>query len=765
MMLRRLLAFLFLTLVCGGCALRQVQVPQDAAPPAPTAVPETSAQIALREKLRAAPWIGRDNAAPTASGLGLVVCEPVAAPGTDKVTADLGAGGAAWLHLFTAGQGAFGKTPLWSALDRARFEMARPDLRLTLADAAPLSAILGVTHIAIGTIEGDGKKATLRYQLYALPSRKPVGKSIAASGTPGQIVAALPGMARTLAARLGVAAPVVPPAVGATADQLAALAPVRWAASLTSAQRADLLALAPREPLAALLLAARGEFPTQTQQDAALKTLLAQTDGNPLVLSAVGDADKVSLIPFALSLARTLGRFPANGLLLTSQVWLKRIQADSRGELDAAERLTRATPGTPDAWLTLAWTMMQVADRTRRGRFNGRMTAAEEAYVFAIYPRCVMAAERAVSLDPHMARAWARLAEDASFVGDAAKAQKALEAADALSDDKTLIYDWGLQMYQPKWFDDAARLTALAARAVADPNLSDRQTTTLIFQLQHADLKPQADALRTRFIANLRRRLTKNPNDGDAHWSLAAALQSQDDLTGATQEYREAARLLPGNPDVRYALAELLDARHLNGAAMTAYRDVIRLDPNHRRAHYDLGYALKEAGKLTEAEAELRTALRLNPYLGEAHYGLGHVYALRNRWSEAAGQYREAGRLLPYLYDAQGALCLALGHIGRYDECLAAGEAALRLNPDDNATLDNMADACLHKKQWEDVVRFSRAALKVQPNDAVAYANLAEAHEGQGQRAQAQAEWQKVIVLDGVGPIGQIARRHLTKRP
>src|SRR5207249_3842361 len=114
------------------------------------------------------------------------------------------------------GQGQLSKTPLWEGLDRARKELGRSDLRLKPADTSRLGSILGVTHVATGTVRGSASQCSLTYQMWQISGHKPVGAALTLSGSAVQVLQQLPTMASTLSRQLGVTAPHIPASVGAT---------------------------------------------------------------------------------------------------------------------------------------------------------------------------------------------------------------------------------------------------------------------------------------------------------------------------------------------------------------------------------------------------------------------------------------------------------------------------------------------------------------------------------------------------------------------
>src|SRR5207244_1474163 len=128
------------------------------APPPLALLPADRREAAAKAAIRVPPE-GRAMAAPlspltaVASGPGVVVAEPVARQ-ADAAAREFGAGCGRWLQFGVGGHGELGKTPLWSDLDRARRELGQPDLRLNRPEAMQLARVLGVTHVAIGEIQG-----------------------------------------------------------------------------------------------------------------------------------------------------------------------------------------------------------------------------------------------------------------------------------------------------------------------------------------------------------------------------------------------------------------------------------------------------------------------------------------------------------------------------------------------------------------------------------------------------------------------------------
>src|SRR5438309_1173382 len=75
---------------------------------------------------------------------------------------------------------------------------------------ASLAPSLGLTHVVTGEVTGSAGRCTVTYRLQAVPALAAVGAPLILSGSPADLVRALPGAARDLAARLGVRDPALP---------------------------------------------------------------------------------------------------------------------------------------------------------------------------------------------------------------------------------------------------------------------------------------------------------------------------------------------------------------------------------------------------------------------------------------------------------------------------------------------------------------------------------------------------------------------------
>lgn len=657
-------------LALGGCRERaQTQTRQElgagapAPPPSVTPPPARHARLQFPppQTLPVVPTPAATTPAPKGLPVGLVVCEPMA-PASDADLGRFGDGCGRWLHLMAAGQPELGRTPLWHGLARTQQELGGGNLRLSLLDARELARILGATHVAVGHIGGTASRYALTYQVYRVPEGKAVGAPLTVSGTPEQVLTRLPGLARALAGRVGVAAPRVPPAVALSPADVRFLGglPLPPGAAIADADAERLCALAPREPLATLFYLGCARPQGETERLKTARLLLAQLPENALAWAAVGWADGYGLTPARALLARNSRRFPQNSLFALCDVWLDRETYDPKAEVAAAERVTRAAPRSPAAWLTLAYTLGDIAQNMRKGRFAGHISPAEWAYLGRIYPQWLAATARAVALDPQFGAAWERLAAAATFAGDSRRADAAFWKALRLDPNHAEVYGWGLQMYQPKWGGAPATLAKVARLAAAQHYDDASSAVTVAQSLGYAGFDAESKSLMAAFTSQCRDAVRRTPNSPLAHWELAAALRQQGDKDSAIGEYLAAVGLRPDDAALRYDLGRAYDDRPRTRLAVDSYREALRLDPAMRDAHVKLGYDLKHLSRFPEASKELELAVRENPRDPEVFYALGEMYAMQKQWKKAIPPLETAIRLFPYFLEAYRDLVLAL---------------------------------------------------------------------------------------------------------
>lgn len=704
----------------------------------------------------AAPMVSR-LAQPDRGGLGVVICEPVTA---NSLSRSFGAGCAVWLQVVVGGQPQFGKTPLWGSLDRVRRELRRTDLQLSPAEVLSLAPILGVTHAVVGTLQDAEPNLTLTYRLLQVPSGVTVGAAITLTGTQTGIAAGLPQMARTLVKELGgttdsaLSSP--------TADDLQMIGQVRWRDTPdTDAQRTAIKVMAVHDPVAGLLNLTRKRGGHTPQYHSAVEALLTQAGDNTFAWAVITQRDNVLLLPHAAQLSALTTRYPRSSSLAMIESLRWQLTQDHKQELEAAQRSIKNAPLSPDGWLIYSQALADVAAGERQGRTYGALSASEADDLGRLYARAETAALKAVRLDPKFAEAWENLAVAATFNSNnsnAALADHALQTALALSGDKRAVYYWALQMYQPKWNGDPAKLDHFAHLAAADTSLTVDDVVILAPELGSCGYPEMQAKMLTDFIARQRAILVQHPDDGQAHFELAVVQDAMDAPKEALAEYQRAAALLPEDSSVQYRYGAALDAARNYDQAEAPLRVALKIDPDFPEAHYCLSEVLQlqNSGKDAEAKRELKTTLVLDPTYGKAYRDLAVFSEVENNPAEAISLYQSAIQFGDISRSNYGEMIDLMSTTRRYKLVTTAGASALSLYGDAMLEMypagtknlyDLMADAYLHQKKWGKALVMCQSAVQYDTNDAAAQETRAEAYLGQGRIADARAGWKKVLTL------------------
>jgi tetratricopeptide (TPR) repeat protein len=543
---------------------------------------------------------------------GIVVCEPQ----TGASLRDFGAGVGRWLHLNVAGQGELSCTPVWGSVADSWREMKRKDGQLNAAQAAVLARKLGVTHVATGQLSGTPARCELTYELWQMPQRRKIG-NFQAAGTQSQVLSMLPTLARRMSVQIGVKSPQIPARIAANPTEVAAMGAVPWKPydEVPKAKVQPLKVLSSREPLAGLLLLRSGHVESgQTLWRQTVGNMLKQAPNNALVWADVAWQNTWSLEPHQAQLQRVAQRYQHNYLVELAQTCWYRANNERREEHQHAVQAIRCAPRYWMAWSDLADTMGGEAQDVRQSRYSNQISSTEWKYLSTVYSHWLRAALQAARLNPDSAYAWAEVATAASFSSSSDLADAALFQALQIDPKNRDAVSWGLQMYQPKWDRDAAKLQLIVQIIEADPFLFNRFHHMAILALNASNLNAEANGLMLRALWRYGDAAKRDPKDATPHYHLAY-LAKNFGIEGSQDE-----------------------------TAITEFEKYLALNPNDASVHYDLGWMLHYKKRLyRKAETHYRAALKLSPDYADALNSLGDLTYYVHRDAAAAEKlYRRA---------------------------------------------------------------------------------------------------------------------------
>jgi tetratricopeptide (TPR) repeat protein len=350
------------------------------------------------------------------------------------------------------------------------------------------------------------------------------------------IVAELPQLAVKLAAILGDSAFVLPAKLSLTSADLETLGHGQWSRTtdLKLSQLKAIADLGAKEPMAAALALPLRRLLSDRQVTQCAQRLDGAAVENPVLL---GDVILTECLPAGErqeAILALVKRYPNSVIANMITARLYRSQSNVDEELRYAEKAVRLGTASPQTWLSLAHVYDNRAEVLRRGRTVGDITEEEWKLLNADYAKWLGATNRAVQLDQESSHAWTKLALACTFLSEKEMAYTAYDSALDLDPGNAEILRWGLQMFQPKWFDDEKRMEKLIER-ISTTDFDDGQVAAGMMSFYHSVELPTAP-LADRFLKRQKALLAANPD-------VPVRLLSLAEFYTATERYDEAAPL------------------------------------------------------------------------------------------------------------------------------------------------------------------------------------------------------------------------------
>lgn len=202
-----------------------------------------------------------------------------------------------------------------------------------------------------------------------------------------------------------------------------------------------------------------------------------------------------------------------------------------------------------------------------------------------------------------------------------------------------------------------------------------------------------------RAIESLRRVLSSEPNDSEAHALLAVCLVDGRRLSAAETEAKLSLAGAPLSPLSHLAMGQVSFARRDFRRAEESFRTVLELEPDESAHHRRLGNLFLAVGRREEAESELQHALELDPADPENLVALGRHRLQTGAVDEAERLAREALTLSPANRDALVLMGAVLLRRGDVEAAREHAIWAIRIDPTDRGALHLLA-AIKAKTSW-----------------------------------------------------------------
>ncbi len=701
---------------------------------------------------------------PIPSGPGIQICEPIAPPG-DSQLADFASGCALWLQWSMGFQPELGQTPRFETAARACKELQLPRLRLSMPRADRLYNIMGVTHVAVGEISGSPANCALTYQLFAEPSRKPVGPPIKLIGSESEVIQQLPAASRKLLANMGVKDQRIPDNVGAEPADISELGNYNWydSSAQTLADQPQIDMLAKALPVAALVSYLHRARTSPSQNARVPGQLLDQANGNFLMVGAI--ITNSTRVPEALAakLDTEVAKLtaPNNSVLAYWPIMRSRTIED---RIASTERLVRVAPNSSTAWDILATAHGDQSQALRVSRIAEGLSDKEWDKLNKIYRSWKYSAERAIALDSDYEDGWRQLAMAATFEGDPERAGAAFWKALSLDKTDTRVYTWGLEMFQKKWGGDPHTLDKVARLAVSVTYPERSDIHDLADELRIAGYPSEAKVLFLSSFARAKVLVRKYPNDAEYHARLGYFLNDQGMVQDAVPELEIALKLDPDSELAHYQLGQIAYRQGKYAEALTHFRETVRLNDGFVAKIY-LAAALEHSGQLNESEQLLRSLVALQPNAWWPNNELGWVLNLKKEYEDSIHFLKEAARISPDSYIARQNLCSIYQKTGQFDLAVKEGEVAVSLAPNDFYCAAFLGDAYTLTKDYDSAVKMYRKAIAIETSKATGYIDLGSVLIKMGKKTEGRAELTHALSLKPTDEEAKRARDLLEKNP
>lgn len=218
-------------------------------------------------------------------------------------------------------------------------------------------------------------------------------------------------------------------------------------------------------------------------------------------------------------------------------------------------------------------------------------------------------------------------------------------------------------------------------------------------------------------------------------------------LQEATEIYREALRVEPGNADALHLLGVIEQQLGRHEEAVRLIEKAIEAAPGRPEFHNNLGEACRALGRRADAERSYRVALALDADFAAAHGNLGNVLLAQERLREAEKSFRRAAALEAGNPEYHNNLAVSLHGLGRLHEAETSCRMALALRPEMVEAHSILAIVLLELGRLEEAGQRVRQAIALKPGFAEAHNILGNTLREMGRLEEAEKSCRQALAL------------------
>lgn len=183
-------------------------------------------------------------------------------------------------------------------------------------------------------------------------------------------------------------------------------------------------------------------------------------------------------------------------------------------------------------------------------------------------------------------------------------------------------------------------------------------------------------------IGKLQHAIELIPQHFDAHLSLGRIYFGSGQIDSSILSFRKAVLIQPENIQARFFLATALERAENAAEALSEYRRILKANPENVEGNLGLGVLLVkiEGASSPEGLRALRSAVRLDPGSYEGQITLGKTLVKLDRAAEAVEHLRRAIELAPGNPEPHFQLSLAYRKLGKTADADAEADIVKRIH-------------------------------------------------------------------------------------
>ena len=189
-----------------------------------------------------------------------------------------------------------------------------------------------------------------------------------------------------------------------------------------------------------------------------------------------------------------------------------------------------------------------------------------------------------------------------------------------------------------------------------------------------------------------------------AHQNLGNVLEAEQNLDGALELYRVAAKERPSyaNTAIHENIATVLIKQGRDQEALAELKHAIELNPSSSSAFNSMGSIMLTEGRTEDAAKYLQLAVKFDPdnIAAEINYGMALVKL--GRWNEAIAQLAPVARTAPNRIVARTYLARALAGRRDFDQAVAELQQILQIEPNCGPAREALQEIESEKRQQRD---------------------------------------------------------------